>query len=298
VLLPALQEVNGSQFSFFIGSTANGQLAKSSSVVIPTATNASNLIGGTGGVVPYQSGVNITGFSAVGTSGQVLTSGGSGVPTWTSQSALSVGSAATLTTARTIGLSGDVTGTATSFNGSANITIPVGINNGSIVPAYLSTGGPTWDTSGNINALGTITGFGITNGSSAAAGVVGQYVASQVTTGVAMTASVTTNITSITLTAGDWDVTGDVYFTVTTTASTMYQLACGSNTISATFGAQDTYSLFQLAALLSASSSQCFVIPTVRFSLTAASTTIYLVAQVSVGSSITGKGTIRARRIR
>lgn len=35
------------------------------------------------------------------------------------------GSAATLTTARTIGISGAVTGTATSFNGSANITIPI-----------------------------------------------------------------------------------------------------------------------------------------------------------------------------
>jgi hypothetical protein len=35
------------------------------------------------------------------------------------------GSAASLTTARTIGISGPITGTATSFNGSANITIPV-----------------------------------------------------------------------------------------------------------------------------------------------------------------------------
>lgn len=45
------------------------------------------------------------------------------------------GSAATLTTARTIAISGDVTGSATSFNGGANITISAGITAGSIVSA-------------------------------------------------------------------------------------------------------------------------------------------------------------------
>jgi hypothetical protein len=67
------------------------------------------------------------------------------------------GTATTLATSRTIALSGDVTGTATSFNGSANISIPVTINAGSVTPSDLSTGAPTWDTSGNSNILGTIT---------------------------------------------------------------------------------------------------------------------------------------------
>jgi hypothetical protein len=43
--------------------------------------------------------------------------------------------ATTLQNARTIAISGDVTGTATSFNGSANITISAGITAGSIVSA-------------------------------------------------------------------------------------------------------------------------------------------------------------------
>jgi hypothetical protein len=43
--------------------------------------------------------------------------------------------ATTLQTARTIAISGDVTGTATSFNGSANITISAAITAGSIVAA-------------------------------------------------------------------------------------------------------------------------------------------------------------------
>lgn len=44
-------------------------------------------------------------------------------------------SAATLTTARTVAISGDVTGTATPFNGSANIIIPATITAGVIVNA-------------------------------------------------------------------------------------------------------------------------------------------------------------------
>ena len=42
------------------------------------------------------------------------------------------GTATTLQTARTIGASGDVTGTATSFNGSANITIPLTLSNSGV----------------------------------------------------------------------------------------------------------------------------------------------------------------------
>ena len=47
-----------------------------------TATTATNLAGGGAGYVPYQSGSGATSFLAAGTSGQVLTSGGAGAPTW------------------------------------------------------------------------------------------------------------------------------------------------------------------------------------------------------------------------
>lgn len=55
------------------------------------------------------------------------------VPTWNQST---TGSAATLTTSRTIATSGDVTGTATNFNGSANISIPTTVSgiNGATVP--------------------------------------------------------------------------------------------------------------------------------------------------------------------
>ena len=56
-----------------------------------TVGYATNISGGVAGAVPYQSAVGTTGFSAAGTSSQVLLSGGTGSPTWSNQSALSVG---------------------------------------------------------------------------------------------------------------------------------------------------------------------------------------------------------------
>ena len=52
---------------------------------------ATNISGGVAGAVPYQSAVGTTGFTAAGTSNQVLLSGGTGSPTWANQSSLSVG---------------------------------------------------------------------------------------------------------------------------------------------------------------------------------------------------------------
>ena len=56
-----------------------------------SVASANNLVGGNSGYVPYQSAASTTAFVSAGTTGQVFTSGGTGSPTWTSQSALSVG---------------------------------------------------------------------------------------------------------------------------------------------------------------------------------------------------------------
>lgn len=90
---------------------------------------------------------------------QVLTSGGAGAPAWvnstslnvayatTAGTALSVGTATTantLTPGRTIGISGGATGTATLFDGSANISIPItgidasSLNSGTVPNARIS----------------------------------------------------------------------------------------------------------------------------------------------------------------
>jgi hypothetical protein len=67
------------------GATAPQYVAQSTLSVgsATTATTATNLAGGVAGAVPWQSGAGATGFTAAGTTGQVLTSNGTSVPTWT-----------------------------------------------------------------------------------------------------------------------------------------------------------------------------------------------------------------------
>lgn len=69
--------------------------------------------------------------------------------------------ATTLQTPRTIALNGDIAGTATSFNGSANITISTAIGTGVVTPSKLSTGAPSWNVGGTLSATafsGPLTG--------------------------------------------------------------------------------------------------------------------------------------------
>ncbi len=65
--------------------TAAGTAATATSAT--SAGKATNIAGGTAGKVPYQSGADTTAFTAVGTAGQVLTSQGTGAPTWTNAAA-------------------------------------------------------------------------------------------------------------------------------------------------------------------------------------------------------------------
>lgn len=104
----------------------------------PAATSAIDLAGGTAGSVPYQVAPGDTSFTATGTAGFLLTSGGTGVPTWTSPSTLSVsfatsaGSAATAGSATTAGLAALATDVA---GGTANrVLYQVGIDNTDFLP--------------------------------------------------------------------------------------------------------------------------------------------------------------------
>ncbi len=132
ISLPFLKTTQG-EATYFLGADNNGNL----SYYNPTNSSATNNInGGTAGVVVYQTGVNATGFTAAGTSGQVLLSNGTSSPTWSTNIAGNSGTATQLQTSRTLGISGDVTGTA-SFDGSANATIAGTIANGVVTAAKL-----------------------------------------------------------------------------------------------------------------------------------------------------------------
>ena len=138
---------------------------------------------------------------------------------------------------------------------------------------------------------------GTTTNDNATAGDVGELLSANLASGSATALTTTTpkNVTSVSLTAGDWDVTGVVDYTLTGTTSTKFQ--AGSSATSATFGAQDT-SVNVPLILTTVTDTYGQVIPTTRFSL-ASTTTVYLVAQATFSAgTVAAYGTIRARRIR
>ncbi len=152
-------------------------------------------------------------------------------------------------------------------------------------------------------AFSTTSGIiGTTTNDNAAAGSVGEYVSDSVSFGapVALTTDTAANITSISLTAGDWDVWGMVG--LVGAAGTLLQYCAGwSSQTSATnpgndLVAQTVYSASGVAVFASARPS--FTIQQARISLSG-TTTIYLSAQAGFSvDTCSAFGNIRARRRR
>jgi hypothetical protein len=127
----------------------------------------------------------------------------------------------------------------------------------------------------------------------AAAGYVGQYITSTIAigSGVALVAATDKTITSISLTAGDWDVSG--VFGADSNSSIASNI-CGPSLTTNTRGAANAIAF---ASGISGNATLQTVFPTVRFSL-ASTTTVYLVGAVSFSGTCVGYGRISARRVR
>lgn len=91
--------VGGSVLSIANGTTVFAYCTGTAMVALSSPTSVANLAGGIASQIPYQSAAGTTSFIANGTSGQVLQSNGTAVPTFVAQSSLAVGSATTATTA-------------------------------------------------------------------------------------------------------------------------------------------------------------------------------------------------------
>ena len=127
-----------------------------------SANTATNIGGGSEGVIPFQTGVGATGFFGPGTFGQLLVSAGttSTGPVFTNTASIKVGSATIADkweTARTVTLSGDLSGSV-DIDGSTNVTLTATIQADSVA---LGT-----DTTGDYIASGTTTGYGISGSTS------------------------------------------------------------------------------------------------------------------------------------
>jgi len=139
--------------------------------------------------------------------------------------------------------------------------------------------------------------LGAVNASTAAAGMLGEVFSSAVASGsaVVLATATTTNVTSISLTAGDWDVSGNINIAGST--ATYTQGVGGTSTTSVTLPTDGTevYSGAQFT-LLSVTDGLTVPRKVVNVSST---TTVYLVAKATFSAgTMTAFGSITARRIR
>lgn len=174
-----------------------------------------------------------------------------------------------------------------------NKTITAATMSGTFPGAHTYSGAVTF--SSTITPSSTAGIVGTTTNDSANAGSVGEYVTAQAGP-TSLTTGINTNITSISLTAGDWDVTGTVFF-ATGVGDTMTSAAVSVNDTSATHPAIPLYNNPGNVNLTS-SLGLTVIAPVRRFSLSG-TTTVYLVATgTHSGGTLNATGMIRARRIR
>lgn len=139
---------------------------------------------------------------------------------------------------------------------------------------------------------------GVTNASSAAAGSVGELIQSQVTTNTAWAPAtgVAGNLTSIILTAGDWEVSGNVWWAAAAGSGVWTSVYSGINTTSATL--PSGYLQIQQNQATGAAVNIGYVVPSQRINVTT-STNVYLAGIVTYASgTMNYQCQLRARRIR
>lgn len=247
------------------------------------------------------------------TSGQAIVStGASTSPTWANITVSNVTGAAplaspTFTGAVTIPSGASIAGFATLA--SPTFTGVVTIPSGASIAGYASLASPTFTgtvtaaavlITGNLTPSQTNGIIGTTTNNSPVAGSVGELVSSSIPIGsaVPLTTGTVTNVTSISLTAGDWDVWGNVW--TAPSGSTSQTLVTGAiSQASATLPtvpAGGAVAQFPYTAVAGIGVGMFVGQISVRL---ASTTTIYLVTAVSFsGSTNAAYGFIGARRRR
>lgn len=135
---------------------------------------------------------------------------------------------------------------------------------------------------------------GVTNGGNATGGSIGEYPAGN-TSATSMTSVTPTQCSGVTLTAGDWDVWGNIQFSPAG-STTVSEVLSGINVGSVALPSAQNYQLFQ--GSLTTGGQQVIAAPMQRVSLSA-STNVYLIGYASFGTStMQCNGWIQARRVR
>lgn len=158
-----------------------------------------------------------------------------------------------------------------------------------------------YENQGGWNVLGPFSTAiaGTTSNDSAAAGNLGEYFSASVSApGNAATSTVAQNITSISLTAGDWDVSGTFAYNPAPTTTTTSVIAWLSSVSATQPSPPNGGSFLYEQQPLSAGIGLISPVGTSRFSL-AATTTVYLSSQITFAvSTAQVYGMLMARRVR
>jgi hypothetical protein len=173
------------------------------------------------------------------------------------------------------------------------------------VPVVAIANGGAIPNDGRVLLYVSGSGRGVTNGSDAAAGQVGEYRSASNTAGSALVTGVSLNVATLALSAGDWDVWGQTIFAEAANTDPSV-LATATSPVSATMPTPAQLAAGQgaMTQIIATFTSPKVIVNQVmqtgpdRYNSNAAQT-IYLVAQASFsGGTLTVTGFISARRIR
>lgn len=244
-------------------------------------------------------------LSGTATAGQLLRSGASTAPTWSTTTYPATNAINTLLYASSANV---MAALATANNGvlitssggvpSISSTLPGGIaaTNMALTTPTLGAASAT-----SVSFSSTSGIIGTTTNDNAAALSVGELVSSVVAdTTASLTAGTVANVTSISLTAGDWDVYGNVAFQGAA-STTLSQAQCWCSSTSATLPDITLRSQIFFNSTLPFSTAfpgVAFTTPTLRFSLSGTTTIYFSVRAGFAVSTLTAGGAIYARRRR
>ena len=143
--------------------------------------------------------------------------------------------------------------------------------------------------------------LGVSTNSTPEAGFKGQYVTASIASGsaVALVTATAKNVTVITLSAGDWEVGGNISFVLAGATSVFGATGYtgGASVTADTFGAENTFAV-QSLDLTTKTGTFGYVIPSQRFSF-AVQTSVYLVGRATfTAGTVSAFGRLFARRMR